>query len=362
LAEPRHNRLPRIAFLLMTALLALAAVELGLRYLDWPPAVTSGWRTMKLDGPLNQLGWRGQPWQPHRSSDFVVVLTGGAECAECPPDETLDLVLERALRRHNQNARVVTLSSQGYSQDQELLALHEYFTHERADLVVVWPSIAEDVPANTFHSVQTNKGRAVLKPTFALLENSIRGPSEMIGQEIYRFKLSNLLWPLFIDLDRNWTSLLPAPDYGAANAPADVATRVTAHDALEEQRSAWAVWLTPRPARVKYGIDLTRALFRQMRDLSVLHGARFTILMTPAETRDAGRVALEHAGRWFVADPATRDAAIAEVTDGFDTIKLPEDDTRPHSPDAERQTMRRLAEVLGQRNLLTSAATERPRH
>ena len=82
---------------------------------------------------------------------------------------------------------------------------------------------------------------------------------------------------------------------------------------LEGQRTAWSIWLTPRPARVKYGIALTRALLRHMQDFSRLRGARFGILLTPGQGGSHTDVpmALVHDGHWFLADPATRDAAIS---------------------------------------------------
>lgn len=362
MAERRPNPVMRIAFLLAMGALSLSAVEMAMRYRNWPPAVISGWRVSEVGGPVNQLGWRGHPWQPHRPGDFIVVLTGRAECAACPPDETLDLVLERALRQYNPDARVVTLSSRGYSQDQELLALHEYFAHDRADLVVTWASIADDVPGNMFRTVQTGSGEPRLKPTFAFQNDDIRGPTEGIGQPVYRLKLTTWLRPLFIDLDRNWSRTLPAAEPGSAAAPPGIETREPVDGGLREQRTPWAIWLTPRPARVKYGIDLTHALLLHMRELAILHGARFMVLLTPPDTHAQGPVALKHGGRWFVADPAMRDAAVVEVTDGLDTITLPRDDSQPNAVAGEQNIMARLAGVLSQHNLLVSAALTRPRH
>jgi hypothetical protein len=365
-----------------TILLCLAAIEMAMRWRDWPRPVLSGWRASLTPGgsaagtdrtgrmrpvmPVNQYGWRGRPNQQHRYDDFVVVLTGGAEveCLACPPDETMDVILERALRRYNPNARVVTLGSTGYGQDQQFLALHEYFAREHADLVIDWAFPAHDVPANTFRSGAGQPGKLVLKPTFAYLNNNLRGPTEPIGWPIYTTKLSTLLRPLLIDIDRNWTILLPKPDPGASAPPPDVQPREHVDEALEQQRGDWSIWLTPRPARVSYGIDLTRALFAHMRALSRLRGARFVVLMTPspAEAQTETPVALEHAGHWFVADPATRDAAIAQLTEGYSPITLPPDGGRDGSPEAERRIMARLAEVLNQRDLLSPPAVVRQRH
>jgi hypothetical protein len=133
---------------------------------------------------------------------------------------------------------------------------------------------------------------------------------------------------------------------------------------LEEQRSAWSIWLTPRPARVQYGIDLTRALLRHMRELTTLRGARFTVLLTPqpSDVHHDAPIALEHTGNWFLADPAARDAAIAETTKGFEPITLPPDGSAQSGLEGERQLMARLADALNERNLLTPVAPARARH
>jgi hypothetical protein len=348
------------------ALLALCAIEMGMRYLDRPHAVRSGWRATDPGGPVNSFGYRGQPAKSFRLSDFVVVLTGGAavECLACPPDETLDRMLERALRQYNPDVRVVTLGSAGYGQDQAYLALHRFLDSRHADLVIDWALPADDVPANTFRLGQPQPGRLLPKPTFALRGNDSIGPTEGIGELVYKTKLSTLVRPMFIDLDRNWTTLLPKADPGAAIAPpsAEIQSHVDAD--LEGQRTGWSIWLTPRPARVTYGIALTRALLRHMHDLSRLRGARFEILLTPVQGGSHTDVpmALVHDGHWFLADPATRDAAVAEITRGFDTITLPAENSPAASADAARQMMARLAEVLNQRGLLIEVPADHPRH
>jgi hypothetical protein len=363
LAERRSHPIIRIVYAIVLIVLALATGEFAMRYLDRPATVISGWRVTGAEGPINPLGWRGRPWQRH-PNDFVVVMTGAGdvECLRCPSGETMDLILERALRQYNPNARVVTLGAGGYGQDQEYLALHDYFAQERADLVIAWTSIAEDVPANTFRTGQPRPGQTMLKPTFALRLKEIFGPTETIGTPFYHSKFATLMWPLFFNAEQRWNQELPPADPGAPTPPPGVEERTG--EPLEEQRSAWSIWMTPRPARVKYGIDLTRTLLLRIRDLSVLHGARFMVLRTlsPASEHPNGPIALEHSGHWFRADPAARDAAIAEITQGFDPIELPRDDDPAPSPATERRIMARLAEALNQRNLLIPATSDRPRH
>lgn len=346
-------------------LLGLLTVEAAMRYLNWPTPVFSGWRVSEPRGPFNQFGWRGQPARRHQPGEFLVVLTGAgaAECIRCPPNETLDVMLERALQRYNPDARVITLGSAGYGQDQEYLALHEYFAIARADLVIAWASIADDVPANTFRTVWRRSSGPELKPSFALNGKDLVGPTESIGDPVYKSKLSALVRPWFIDIDRNWTILLPPADPGAASPPPGVAARSHVSDRLEQQRSSWSIWLTPRPARVRYGLALTRTLLTHMREVATLRGARFALLLTPATSgQTTAPIALEHDGHWFLADPATRDAAVAEIADGFDTLTLPAEDGDPTSPDTERRMMARLAEALSQHDLLTPVALTGARH
>jgi hypothetical protein len=366
LTERSYHPVLRFAYGIAMVLLALCAIEMGMRYLDRPRSVISGWTTTAVTGPFNAFGYRGQPTKALRPSDFIVVLTGasGVECLACPPDETLDLMLERALRQYNPDVRVVTLGSGGYGQDQEYLALHQFLDSRHADLVIDWASFADDVPTNTFRLGQPRPGQFLPKPTFAFRGNDSAGPTEGIGRQVYKTRLSTLLRPMFISLDRNWTTLLPKADPGATMAPPSAEIQSHVDVDLEGQRTAWSIWLTPRPLRVKYGMALTRALLRHMQELSRLRGARFEILLTPAQggPRSDAPMALVHNGHWFLADPAARDAAITEITAGFDTITLPEDASPAAAPEAERQTMARLAEVLNQRGLLTEVPADHPRH
>ena len=339
--------------------LGVAAIEFGLRYLDWPAPVISGWRLTSAEGPVNQAGWRGQKW--HRlPSDFVAVLTGGdeVECVRCPPGETVDLILERALQRYNPNARVVTLGSRCYAQDQELLGLLEFFRHERADLVIDWAVVARDVPANVFRTGSISPGVVVWKPAYTLKDHVLAGPTEEIGEPVFQGKLVTLLLSPFIRPGVTWNWGLPEAVAGTTEPPPGVETKSHVEDALDQQRSGWSISLTPRPPRVSYGIELTRLLLGRMRDVATLHGARFSVLVTPpaGEGTSKGPIALEHDGRWFLASPGLRDAAIADVTKGLDRIT---EDTAVSSVEDERRVMEKLAAALNQRELLGAAAQVR---
>src|ERR1019366_6100199 len=160
---------------------------------------------------------------------------------------------------YNPNARVVTLGGGGYNQDQEYLALHAFLALRlrHADLVVDWASIADDVPGNTFRSGQPRPGQTRPKPTFALRGGDSAGPTEGLGAPVYKTKISTLSWPLFIDLDRNWATLLPKPDPGAASPPPGAETLSHVHEPLEQQRTPMVDLDVPeaRPGQLRHRFD-----------------------------------------------------------------------------------------------------------
>lgn len=366
MANEPISRPLKAALAAAVAMLCFATGEFLMRYSGRPATIYSGWRAAPGLAPLNQAGLRGRPWPPVRPGDFIVVLSGGdeVECPGCPAGETTDVILEQALHQYNQDVRVVSLGATGYGQDQALLALRTFLTYQRADLVVSWVSPATAVPRNTFRSGQPGPGGPRLKPTFALIDGQLRGPTEALGQPVYSLKFATLLASLFANQDARWTRYLPPPTPGAQTAVAGVETRLHVDDALEEARSPWSVWLTPRPPRVAYGIALTRQLLRRTSEIAKLHGARFVVLMTPRAPSGHAEapVALEHGGRWFLADPKTRAQAEAEIGAGFELAVVPAAEAPAGGPDWQRAIAARLAETLSQRDLLVAPGAVRGRH
>ena len=362
--RPFDRALKFVFWAALTAL-GLGAVEFGLRYLNRPSAIVSGWLATVTQGPFNQIGLRGRPWPPRSPGDVVVTLVGAeeVECVRCPPDETLDLILENALRTFNPAARAVALGATGYGLDQEYLALRDYFDHERASILLVWISPARDVARVTFRTGHPAPGRTAPKPAFWLRDGELLGPTEGVGHDIHWSKLATWLVPLFADADARWNRSLPAADPGSRVAPAGLAVQ-RIDNAPEDPNSPWGIWLQPPPPRARYGLDVTRALLRRMAETATLRGTRFILVMPQPAAVDRA-VALAHAGHWFVADPARRDAAIAELTAGFETIILEPDDSanagNGAAPDSERRTMAQLATILHQRNYLDPATVPRSR-
>jgi hypothetical protein len=370
----RREMLISLALILVSVGFCLAAVEVAMRVIDKPAAIISGWRGK--DAPLNEFGWRGRPIAI-APDDFVVVLVGDSqvECQVCPPDETMDVILERALRRHQPKARVVTLGAAGHGTDQEYLALQEYLARYRADLVITWVTIYNDIVDNISRSAGGGYHRFHPKPSFWLEGDTLRGPTELIDAPVYTGKLRILFQRAFEDFETDWGRTLPPPGGTREGVPTGMDRVVQTNEAIGEQRSLWSISETPRPARQEYGIRLTRALLGRMRDLARDRNAAFALMLednfSPASVQQAhrlgwniflpGKTAVVGDGfRWIMADEAQARATLRDLTEGFPTILVPirTDDPRI-SPfnnhfvmPANRQVMSDLAQMLSERGLL----------
>lgn len=361
--------------------LCVLSLELAMRLIDKPAPIISGWRGNPP--PLNQLGWRGRPID-YAPDDFVVVLVGDSqvECRACPPDETLDLVLERALRRHIPNARVVTLGASGHGTDQEYLALREYLDRYRADLVIAWLTIGNDIINNLARSAGGGYHRFHPKPTFWMEGDQLRGPTETIDAPVVTGKLRILWHRAFEDFETDWARRIPASDPGSSKPPESFDRVVRTFESVEEQRSLWSILQTPRPARIDYGIRLTRALLLRMKELAESKGAAFVVMrednFTPEAVRQAarfglemylpGKTAVEHNGHWILAEEATYHATVRDTTEGLQVIAVPIRVENPRiSPQdhhyimaGNRQMMADLAAMLMERPNLIGRARRVP--
>lgn len=137
-----------------------------------------GWRYHgKRTEEINQLGFRGQRIN-YDKQDYVVLLVGDSQVqsATC----VFEKMPERRLEDHlsiitGKAIRVFSLGAGGYGQDQQLLALKEFFRDYSADLVVVWETPGNDVWNNMFPTHWPKDGTP--KPTFWLDGNDkLKGP------------------------------------------------------------------------------------------------------------------------------------------------------------------------------------------
>lgn len=174
-----HPRSIKFLIAFLSIILSLALIEIGMTRLD-PFKFKSGWRDVfELDSHigqrhnlLNNLGYRGQNFS-YSPDDKVVVLIGDSfvECVRCSDDKLPERILQDAIAAQigSNNVKVFSLGASGYGADQELLALRDYFARGyRADVVVLWQTLGNDIWETVFPQRDVTFGFGHLKPTFKL--------------------------------------------------------------------------------------------------------------------------------------------------------------------------------------------------
>ena len=150
----KNNEIFKILIALMIGVFcAIVISEVSLQLLDIPPRPISGWLNCnnKNTGECNQLGFRGREIV-YSDDDFVVVLLGDSEvyAPKIPFEQRPENRLEYHLKKYNDKVKVFSIADMGYGQDQQYLALKEYFKSYRADLVLLMFTARNDVEDNIF--------------------------------------------------------------------------------------------------------------------------------------------------------------------------------------------------------------------
>ena len=280
---------------MLTGLALLSSVivgELALRIAHYPVNPVVGWKTIhdvnkNIDSSqfysrteVNQLGFRGQPIA-YQDTDNVAVLLGDSqvESISSPLGAMPERLLETALTTNQRRWRVFSIGAGGYGQDQELLGLKEYFSRYRANLVILWLTIGNDLWNNVFPSHSASGKESTPKPTYRLIGERLVGPNRELGEKLFRTQIEGLLFrAAYVDLHTYWERFLPAP-YKPLTAPSGEYSEIVHTDeGIETEDSHWSLWLTPSSPRRDYSIALARALMQEMVRLCEAHGARFVIL------------------------------------------------------------------------------------
>jgi hypothetical protein len=297
---------PSIGEIALTALsfvIALGAGEALLRLYD-PANIRSGWRNpWEMNfvrgnyTEANQLGFRGKQINIS-DGDFVVVLIGDSqvECFSCAdnhlPEDALQTELAKATGRDN--IKVFSLGALGYGADQELLALKAYYAKGyRANLVVVWQTLGNDIWNALFPAHSTRIGVGHLKPTFRLDEfGKLLWPDHQMGDYFCSFYIECIYRiRRYGSMDGYWDQFLPPPSKPTDKpAYADIPV-VETSESVDAEKSHWAVFL-PKSPRMEYGVVLTRALYEEIRAETAREGTRFVIFDVNRWT-DAGLADLE---------------------------------------------------------------------
>lgn len=386
-----RNVLVNVALALASSALTLLAVEAALRLADkpgWDSEIRAGWKSQAADRNSNELGYRGQPIR-YTDRDIVVVLLGDSqvESEACPRDMMPERYLEKHLSRRDPRFRVFTLGSSGYGNDQEYLALKEYFKTYRADAVVLWETFPNDVWNNVFPTNWPRDG--VIKPTFRLEHGSLQGPSYQLGELIRRpartkigVLVNRWLHPQK-GLDEAWERYLPKPYEPLARYDGKYVTDWDPSDPnnknpylqfenLKNEKTHFSVDLYPRSERMQYGLDLTRKLLGRISDTAAEHRSSFFIfaVLNPDEQRmsknkDADDVIVhKRDGLFYRTSFKQTMANMAYANEGYTFFTLPvlldkwkvSDTDRHLNCAANDQVMRDLAAKLVQHLRIGSAA------
>jgi hypothetical protein len=286
-----------LLLLLGSSLFAILLGALALQIFYTPQAITSGWRAARVSRfEQNQLGYRGHPLV-YSDEDYVVLLAGDSqvEAKACAYDYMPECRLEYYLNGKGKKVKVFSLGAGGYGQDQQLLALRDFYGKHRANLVVLWQTPGNDVWNNIFPTLLPTNGYP--KPTFWLEDGQLRGPSEQIGEQLpySKIRLLSLFRGLLFKIyrrDEAWESRLPHPyqPLTAYTGPVnhewqkrwDENIGRMQDENLATEKSHLALRLTPRSERMQYGLELTRRLLQEIDQLVRTHNGRFIIFNVSA--------------------------------------------------------------------------------
>jgi len=310
-----------VMVIIFSIVFALGLAELSLRYVGRLQKIhpvhkiQSGWGWEKsplrylqphaASSEVNQLGLRGKAIK-YSDEDFIVLLVGDSqvEAAASPFDQMPEALLQSRLSEITQKPiKVFSLASSGWGQDQQLLAIQEYFKSYRADLVLTWVTPINDFWENAFPDRSTKPQAGNIKPVFYDKNGKLEGPY-YVGQFFYRHSaLLQLIAEVVTGLNINqlilnrWESKLPAKT--SLQKSEDCVGTLEIHqdeffenihslDAKSQYtilspedliggRTHFSPQLTPKFPIERYQTQITQLLFEKMLETSKKHGAKFTV-------------------------------------------------------------------------------------
>lgn len=368
---PGVKAVAKAGLLLVSLAIGLTLGECFLRLVYDPPLVTCGWRGLSEPHLLNEVGFRGQSLT-YDENNLVVVLLGDSqvEASACGEGRTPEARLQHHLNALpcTRPCKVFTIGAGGYGQDQQLLALNEYYRGYRADAVVLWQTFSNDIWNNIFPTHWPANGRP--KPTYRLVGEEIIGPGEQLGQTLsYRssFRLLDLLRNRQVvkaDRDGLWEQYLPSAYQPLRDYAGPVLTdwqHRWDHDLagirtenLATEKSHLTVSLIPRSPRMQYGLDLTHGLLQRIESTVESAGADFAVfdVVAPGACDPDGVYSLN--GNYYRVSRQQREANLNYVNEDLRWISIPV--TTPDwrvgprdshlNEDAVDQVMRELAVEL----------------
>ena len=289
-----------------------------------------GWNSghSYLTDSLNQLGFRGKTFQHRKDSTEKIILFVGDSQVEAnglPFRFMIENLVQKLLQERDtlHTYKCYSIGSGGFGQDQEFLALKEYFKEYQADKVLLWFTPENDVWNNIFPThwpVNANP-----KPTFWIEDNQLKGPNYQ-WLETYpsankpRWKQSFFALQ---NLDTKWEAKLPAPykaipvsDFKGVLVPGPIG----GDEAIEIEKSHYAIFLKPRSPRMEYGIRLTRFLLDSIQQICSANKADFSIFMALNNEVTAMRdssFSVEKEGKVYALDKNMFFKNVASIAQGY---------------------------------------------
>jgi hypothetical protein len=322
------------------------------------------------------MGYRGKEIV-YSPDDFVVLLVGDSElyAPGIPFEQLPERRLESHLNRYIHNVKVFTIADMGYGQDQQYLALRDYFQKYRADLVLLLFTERNDVEDNMFPVTGL---RNTIKPTFWLEDGALEGPTRgLLEPAGSRLKLV-LLWQLYVTKTLGGESYLktwskeklpppyqPSSDYGGEVNYSWHEEWLTdpqnAYKYTEYEREGPKNMYTPRSKRREYGYELTRRLFSEIKNLVETHNGQLIIFKEerPWELRN---MAMEKAfflkGKYYVVSMKQYKNNMQDLFKDFEHYRIPlnmEDVTieggdEHLNPEAIDKLMREIAVIVSKQS------------
>jgi hypothetical protein len=302
-----------------------------------------------------------------------------------------EFYLERYLKRWNERIKVFTLGSAGYGNDQQLLALHQFYERYRADSVILWQTLVNDIWNNIFPTHWPTDGP--IKPTYRFENGKLIGPNHRLGELIRapeHTKIGVLINRVFHPqkgLDASWEAYLPPAYKPLLNYSGEVLTdwdpanpenknMYLKAENLNNEKSHLAIQLFPRSERMQYGLDLSRALLSEIKELAEKNGSSFSIFYATknaeqeaSSVTEGSDVIVRKRGDLFYQTSNNQVTANRTyLNNGFTSFeihilnenwKVNEIDDSHLNCDANDQVMRILAERLFQQGLFEKFQNEK---
>ncbi|HNP30075.1 MAG TPA: hypothetical protein PKK23_13590 [Nitrospirales bacterium] len=214
-----------------STIVAIFIMEALLRGIGIPAKLNSGWGWENSAGrklsqydalTTNQFGYRGQSIDYH-TDDYVVLLVGDSQVeayAGRPEHMPEQFLQESLISQLHKPVRVFSLASSGWGQDQQLLAIQEYFRRYRADLVLLWATPGNDFWENAFPDRSATQEAGHLKPTFKVIDRELSGPYLIPGSYLHNSAIAQLIEAVMANIHnetleqrilRHWLKEMPSP-------------------------------------------------------------------------------------------------------------------------------------------------------